>query len=68
MTLEILYYPLTMFEVADDDSTRRTDQIICDQQSLCCYVSQVLISFNRKAKKLAKFYNFIDKSFINLRV
>lgn len=63
-----------MFEVADDDSTRHTDQIICDQQSLCYYVSQVLMDTvfvsNRETKKFNKnkFYNFIDKNFINLRV
>lgn len=47
-----------MFKVADDSSTRHTDQIICNQQSLCYYVPQVLIPFNRKAKKLSK-NNFI---------
>lgn len=40
-TCEILYYLLTLFKVLDDDSARFTDQIMCYQQSLCYYVSQV---------------------------
>jgi len=54
MTLEILYYLLTMFKVAD--SAWYADQIICDQQSFCQRVLQVLMDIifitNRRQTKM----------------
>jgi len=45
MTLEILYYLLTMFKVVtDDDCAWHIDRIMYNQRNLCHYVLQVSVS------------------------